>query len=55
MCRTVFFDFVRRLDPAQRYLRIPERLELQHWVIPLLHLPVILLNQVVLRQNLIRL
>src|SRR5262245_4378399 len=24
-----FFDFVRQLDPAQRYFRIPERLEPQ--------------------------
>ena len=42
-----FFDFVRQLDPAQRYFRIPERLEPQHRITSLLHLPVILLNHVI--------
>src|SRR5262249_25952932 len=42
-----FFDFVRQLDPPQRYFRIPECLKPQHRITPLLHVPVILLNQVV--------
>src|SRR5262245_13716052 len=42
-----FFDFVCQLDSAQRYLRIPERLEPQHQITPLLHLPVILLDHVI--------
>jgi hypothetical protein len=42
-----FFDFVCQLDSTQRYLRILEYFKPQHRVIPLLHLPVILLNQVV--------
>ena len=42
-----FFDFVRQLDPAQCYFRIPERLEPQHRITSLLHLPMILLNHVI--------
>ena len=47
MCRTVLFDFVRQLDSAQCYFRIPERLEPQHRITSLLHLSVILLNHVI--------
>jgi hypothetical protein len=42
-----FFNFVRQLDPAQRYFRIPERLKPQHRITSLRRLPVILLNQVI--------
>jgi hypothetical protein len=42
-----FYDFVCQLDSTQRYLRIPECLKPRHRVTPLLHLPVILLNQAV--------
>ena len=42
-----FFDFVCQLDSAQCYFRIPECLKSQHRITPLLHLPVILLNQVI--------
>jgi hypothetical protein len=42
-----FYDFVRQLDFAQRYLRIPERLNPQHRITSLRRLPVILLNQVI--------
>ncbi len=44
-CR--FFDFVRQLDPAQRYFRIPERLEPQHRITSLFHHRMILLNHVI--------
>ena len=42
-----FFDFVCQLDSTQRYFRIPKYLESKHWITSLLHLPVILLNQVI--------
>jgi hypothetical protein len=42
-----FFDFVCQLDSAQCYFRIPEYLEPQHRIIPLLHPPVVLLNHVI--------
>src|SRR5262249_13794016 len=42
-----FFDFACQLDSAQCYFRIPESLEPQHRITPLLHPPVILLNQVI--------
>jgi|GEM_PF-3763335 len=42
-----FFDFVRQLDSTQCYFRIPEYLEPKHRITPLLHVPVILLNQVI--------
>jgi hypothetical protein len=42
-----FFDFVRQLDSAQCYFRIPERLKPQHRITSLLYLPVILLDHVV--------
>ena len=42
-----FFDFVRQLDPAQRYFCIPERLVPQHRITSLRRLPMILLNHVI--------
>src|SRR5215510_9473223 len=42
-----FFDFVCQLDSTQRYFRIPKYLESKHWITPLLHSPMILLNHVI--------
>jgi hypothetical protein len=42
-----FFDFVRQLDSAQCYFRIPEYLKSQHRITPLRRHPVIPLNQVI--------
>src|SRR5215470_7388063 len=49
MCRTVLFDVVRQLDPAQRYLRIPESLEPQHRVT--VRHPVMIADQFTMKLN----